>query len=210
VYAVPEGRQGPKGRLRHWRLERRADKLARRPYGRVARKTYGDPHAHDFLWPDLLDALELEKDDRLLDVGCGGGSFIRHVRETVGCTVSGLDHSRTMVKLAAPYAALGEAEAMPFETDFFTALSSIQVFMFFADPLQVLREMRRVLDPEVGRGAIWTTAPEGRGTPASPEPIGSLGHFHSDDELLGLARTAGFWDAEIAARDEWSQLLVIK
>jgi hypothetical protein len=70
--------------------------------------------------------------------------------------------------------------------------------------------MRRVLDAELGRGAIWTTAPEGRGTPASPEPIASVGHYHSDDELLDLARAAGFWFPEIAARDEWAQLLVIK
>jgi ubiquinone/menaquinone biosynthesis C-methylase UbiE len=210
VHAVPEGRESPKGRLETWRLERRADKLARRPYGRAARKTYGDPRSHDFLWPDLLEALDLTKEDRLLDVGCGGGAFIRHVRETIGCTVAGLDHSRQMVKLAAPYAALGAAEAMPFQTEYFTALSSIQAFMFFADPLQVLREMRRVLDPEVGRGAIWTTAPEGRGTPAAPEPIGSLGHYHSDEELLALAYDAGFADAEIAQRDEWAQLVVIK
>lgn len=207
---MPEGRESPKGRLARWRLARQADKLARRPHGRQARRTYGSPTSHDFLWPQLLDALQLTKDDRLLDVGCGGGAFIRHARDTVGCEVAGVDHSREMVKLAQPYAALGAADALPFETGYFTAVSSIQAFMFFADPVQVLREMRRVLDPERGRGAIWTTAPEGRGTPASPEPFASLGHFHSDEQLLEYARIAGFLEPRIAARDEWAQLFVIQ
>jgi len=207
---VPEGRESPEGHLARWRLGRRADKLARKPYGRAARKTYGDPHSHDFLWPQLLDALELTADDRLLDVGCGGGALIRHVRDTVGCTVAGVDHSRQMVKLAAPHAALGSAEALPFKDGYFTAISSIQAFMFFAEPLQALREMRRVLAPGPGRAAIWTTAPEGRGTPASPEPIASLGHFHTDEELIALAHAAGFPEARIGVRDEWTQLLVIK
>jgi SAM-dependent methyltransferase len=175
-----------------------------------ARKVYGSPTAHDFLWPGVLDALELTKDDRLLDVGCGGGAFLRHVRETIGCEVAGVDHSRAMVRLAAPYAALGDAHALPFRTGYFTAVSSIVAFMFLSDPLRALHEMRRVLDPETGRGAIWTPSPESRGTPASPEPVASRAHLHSDDELVELGRAAGFPFAHLGSRDEWGQLLVLK
>jgi len=182
--------------------------MARRPWGRTARRTYGSPTSHDFLWPQLLEALELAKEDRLLDVGCGGGAFIRHVRETVGCEVAGVDHSRAMVRLAAPYAALGDAQALPFETGYFTAVASIQAFMFFPDQLQALREMRRVLYRQRGRVAIWTAAPEARGTPASPEPVASRAHLNGDEELLALARAAGFGEARLAVRDEWSQLLL--
>src|SRR5207237_4176735 len=136
--------------------------------GRRARATYGSPTSHDFLWPGILEVLQLSKDDRLLDVGCGGGAFLRHVRETVGCEVAGVDHSRQMVKLAAPHAALGDAHALPFESGYFTAVSSIVAFMFLDDPVQALREMRRVLDAERGRLALWTATPESLGTPASP------------------------------------------
>jgi len=181
--------------------------MARKPWGRAARKTYGADDAHSFLWPGLLDALALTKDDRLLDVGCGGGAFLRHVRETVGCEVAGVDHSRLMVKLAAPYAALGDAQALPFETGYFTAVSSIVAFMFLDDPEQALREMRRVLDPDSGRVAIWTASPESRGTPASPEPVASRAHLYTDEELVQLARAAGFREARLAQRDEWGQLL---
>jgi ubiquinone/menaquinone biosynthesis C-methylase UbiE len=214
LHEVPQGWKSPKSRLdlpgwiREWRIDLQTDRMARRPWGRAAREVYGSPTSHDFLWPQLLEALALEPDDRLLDVGCGGGAFLRHVKETVGCEVAGVDHSRAMVKLAAPYAALGDAQALPFETGYFTAVSSIQAFIFMPDPARALSEMRRVLDSERGRVAIWTTAPEGKGTPASPYPLASRGHFYTDDELIGLARRAGFRDARLAARDEWSQLLV--
>jgi SAM-dependent methyltransferase len=203
LHAVPQSRKSPEGRLARWRVDRQVDRLARRPHGRKARALYGSDTSHDFLWPQLLDALQLTTDDRLLDVGCGGGAFLRHVQATIGCEVAGVDHSRDMVELAGPGAALGEAQALPFEDGSFTAVASIQMFMFCPDPVGVLREMRRV----GGRLALWTTAPEGRGTPAAPEPVASQGHFHSDEELLACALEAGFGVARIAARDEWSQLL---
>jgi ubiquinone/menaquinone biosynthesis C-methylase UbiE len=181
--------------------------MARKPSGRAARRNYGADDAHSFLWPGILEALQLTKEDRLLDVGCGGGAFLRHVKTTVGCEVAGVDHSRQMVKLAAPYAALGDAHALPFETGYFTAVASIVAFMFLDEPETALREMRRVLDPERGRLALWTATPESRGTPASPEPVASRAHLYTDDELLQLARDAGFSEARLAQRDEWGQLL---
>lgn len=109
-----------------------------------------------------------------------------------------------MVKRSRPFAALGAADALPFEDGSFTAVSSIGMFMFCPDPAAVLREMHRV----GGRLGLWTTAPEGRGTPAAPEPFASRGHFHTDTELVEYALAAGYSDARLAVRDEWSQLLV--
>jgi ubiquinone/menaquinone biosynthesis C-methylase UbiE len=183
------------------------DRIARRPHGRAARETYGSPTSHDFAWPPVLEALALGPDDRLLDVGCGGGVFLHHVRDRIGCEVAGVDHSREMVRLAAPYAVLGSADALPFRDREFTAVSSIVAFFFFTDPVRALREMRRVLDPERGRLAIFTTSPEAKGSPAAPYPLATRGHFYTDDELVALAHDAGFREARLAAREEWAQLL---
>jgi ubiquinone/menaquinone biosynthesis C-methylase UbiE len=200
---------GPLERLREWRIDRLTDRMARRPSGRRARETYGAPDVHAFLWPDVLAALQLEPDDRLLDVGCGGGVFLRHVRDTVGCEVAGIDHSRTLVRLAEPYAVYGDAHSLPFADGSFTAVSSIAAFFFLADPLRALRELRRVLDPARGRIAIMTTSPEAKGSPAAPDPIASRGHFYSDRELQDLAVDAGFADVVVERTDEsgWGQLL---
>jgi SAM-dependent methyltransferase len=112
-----------------------------------------------------------------------------------------------MVRLAAPYAVLGSADALPFRDREFTAVSSIVAFFFFTDPVRALREMRRVLDPERGRLAIFTTSPEAKGSPAAPYPLATRGHFYTDDELVALAHDAGFREARLAAREEWAQLL---
>jgi ubiquinone/menaquinone biosynthesis C-methylase UbiE len=200
-------------RFREWRIDRAADRIARRPHGRKARETYGADDAHSFLWEPVLEALALGPDDRLLDVGCGGGAFLRHVVATVGCEAAGVDHSRDMVRLTrrkSPELRVVRADvtAMPFAGGAFTAVSCLVAFFFFADPVAALREMRRVLDPGQGRIAVMTTAPEARGTPASPEPFASRGHFHTDDELLELARAAGLRETRIAWREPWAQLLV--
>jgi SAM-dependent methyltransferase len=198
-------------RFREWRIDRLSDRIARRPHGRKARATYGAEDAHSFLWPPVLEALDLGPEDRLLDVGCGGGSFLRRAQES-GCAIAGVDHSRDMVRLARSKTdariELANADAMPFAEGEFTAVSCLVAFFFFADPVAALREMRRVVDPSRGRVAVMTTAPEGKGTPAAPYPLATRGHFHTDEELVALAREAGFREARLAQRGEWSQLLV--
>jgi ubiquinone/menaquinone biosynthesis C-methylase UbiE len=150
----------------------------------------------------------------LLDVGCGGGVFLKRALET-GCTGVGLDHSREMVRLARTTTegrariVHGSAENLPFGDGEFTALSCLVAFFFFPDPVAVLREFRRVLSQERGRMAIYTTAPEMKGTPAAPYPLATRGHFYEDDELAGVAREAGL-SVEVRRPDEGAQLLVAR
>jgi SAM-dependent methyltransferase len=194
--------------FREWRIDRMTDRVARRPHGAKARATYGARDVHSFAWAPVLEALALTSDDHLLDVGCGGGVFMRHAHEATGCRVTGVDHSLEMVGLAGPDAVLGSADQLPFDDATFTAVSSIIAFFFFPDPVRALREMRRVLDPRRGRVAIYTTAPEAKGSPAAPYPLATRGHFYEDDELVDLARQAGFESPRIALREDWAQLLV--
>jgi len=200
-------------RLREWRIDRMTDRVARRPHGRAARATYGAPDVHSFAWEPVLAALRLGPADRLLDVGCGGGVFLRRALET-GCTAVGVDHSREMVELARATAAVpvvqAPAEALPFEDGEFTAVSCIVAFFFFPDPVRVLREMKRVLDPEEGRAAIFTTPPEAKGTPAAPYPLATRGRFYGDAELERLPLDAGFGEARVTRTAIGAQLLVAR
>jgi len=197
--------------IREWRIDRMTDRVARRPHGRQARETYGADDAHSFAWESVLAALKLGPDDRLLDVGCGGGVFLRHAAEETGCTATGLDHSREMVRLARRTSGVevvhGEADQLPFADGGFTAVSCLVAFFFFPDPVGALREMRRVLDPARGRLAVFTTAPEAKGTEAAPYPLATRGHFYSDEELARIGRVAGFSAVEVVRTDEWAQLL---
>jgi ubiquinone/menaquinone biosynthesis C-methylase UbiE len=200
------------GRLRDWRIDRMTNRVARRPSGRRARMVYGADDVHSFAWEPVLEVLQLTPDDLLLDVGCGGGVFLRRALQT-GCRAVGLDHSRDMVQLARrttrgdAQIVHGSAEGLPFEDGEFTAVSCLVAFFFFPDPVAVLHEFRRVLDPERGRVAVFTTPPELKGTPAAPYPLATRGHFYEDRELEGLAPAAGFTVARVTRTEIGSQLL---
>jgi len=188
------------------------NRVARRPSGRRARKVYGADDVHSFAWEPVLEVLKLTPDDVLLDVGCGGGVFLRRALQT-GCRAVGVDHSRDMVRLARKTTSgqarivHGEAEALPFEDGEFTAISCLVAFFFFPDPVAVLREFRRLLDPERGRAAVVTTPPEMKGTPAAPYPLATRGYFYEDQQLEGLAPAAGFTLAHVTRTDIGAQLL---
>ena len=189
------------------------DRIARRPHGRAARATYGADDAHWFAWEPVLQALGLDEDDRLLDVGCGGGVFLRRALET-GCDAVGLDHSREMVELARATSGVrvveGRAEQLPFADGEFTAVSCLVAFFFFGEPVRVLREMRRVLDPQRGRIAIFTTPPEAKGTPAAPYPLATRGNFYEDDELERLPLEADFAESRVTRTEIGAQLLTAR
>jgi ubiquinone/menaquinone biosynthesis C-methylase UbiE len=202
-------------RIREWRIDRMTDRVARRPHGRSARETYAAADVHWFAWDPVLEALQLTQGDSLLDVGCGGGVFLKRALET-GCTAVGVDHSRDMVRLARKttegraHIVRGAAERLPFGDGEFTAVSCLVAFFFFPDPVAALREFRRVLSPERGRMAVYTTAPEMKGTPAAPYPLATRGHFYEDDELAALAREAGLSEAAVRRPDEGAQLLIAR
>jgi ubiquinone/menaquinone biosynthesis C-methylase UbiE len=104
----------------------------------------------------------------------------------------------------------GRAEELPFAEGEFTAASCIVAFFFLDDPVLVLREIRRVLDPDSGRLAIFTTPPEAKGTPAAPYPLATRCHFYTDPELEALPLAAGFGESKVTRTEIGAQLLVAR
>jgi ubiquinone/menaquinone biosynthesis C-methylase UbiE len=196
---------GP-SRLGDWITDRRA----RRPSGPEARATYRDPLYHRPNFKAILKVLGLTPDDYLLEVGCGGGAFLKDAL-TSGCRAAAIDHSSDMVRLAREVnrdairqsrleIRQGEADSLPYVDGIFTCAVMTGVFGFISDPFKALREVRRVLAPG-GRLVLFTGSKEFRGTPAAPEPMASRLHFYEDQELEGLARRAGFTEAHVERPD---------
>lgn len=204
--AAPLMRAMAPSRFGDWITDRRA----RRPSGPDARAIYRDPIYHRPNFKAILAVLKLQSDDYLLEVGCGGGAFLHDALDS-GCKAAAIDHSADMVRLAREVNCeaidqqrldIREADAgsLPFPDGIFTCAVSTGVFGFISNPVRMLAEVRRVLAPG-GRFVLFTGSKELRGTPAAPEPMASRLHFYEDDELLALARQAGFADAHLEHPD---------
>lgn len=204
--AAPFLLAGTPARLGDWLT----DRLARRPSGRRAREVYRDPLHHHPNFRVILEELDLQRDDHLLEVGCGGGAFLKEALER-GCRASAIDHSDAMVALAREENAVavaagrldvrqGSADALPFEDGSFTCAVMTGVLGFLPDPVAALREIRRVLRAG-GRLVVFGSDPVTRGTPATPEPVASRLRYYSDEELARLGHLAGFPDARVLRRD---------
>jgi len=177
------------------------DRTARRPSGAKARATYRDPIYHRPNFLAILNTLRLMPSDYLIEVGCGGGRFLKDALQS-GCRTAAVDHSHEMVKLASEVnrqaladgrLVIQEAEAdqLPYSDGTFTCAVMTGVFGFLSDPLAARSEIHRVLSKD-GRLVVYTSTKELRGTPAAPEPIASRLRFYEDHELEDLAREAGF------------------
>ena len=182
------------------------DRHARRPFGSKSRETYENPVHH---WPNflaILNVLSLEPKDNLVEVGCGGGAFLREALKS-GCRASAIDHSPDMVRLASKTNSgaiakgrlrveVGEAGSLPYPDGTFTCAVMTGVLGFIPDSPKAFRELFRVLQSG-GRFVAFTSTKELRGTPAAPEPMASRLHFYDDVELVRMARGAGFDEARV-------------
>jgi ubiquinone/menaquinone biosynthesis C-methylase UbiE len=97
--------------------------------------------------------------DSVLEVGFGPGAVVRRLSEIApNVRVSGVDPSREMVEQARARNAdairdgcvdlrQGSADSLPFETDSFDNVLSVNSMQVWPDPAAGLREIRRVLKP---------------------------------------------------------------
>ena len=101
---------------------------------------------------------ELKPGQELLDVGCGPGTITADLAELVTPgRVTGLENAPGVLEQAARHAAeqgvtnvafeVGDVHALPFADDSFDVVHAHQVLQHVADPVQALREMRRVCRP---------------------------------------------------------------
>lgn len=104
--------------------------------------------------PRVVDAAQLQRGQRILDVACGTGVLAREAALRVGSEgyVAGLDANAGMLAVAERLAPAiqwrsGTAESLPYEDESFDAVISQFGLMFFRDRLAAIREMRRVLVP---------------------------------------------------------------
>lgn len=100
-----------------------------------------------------LARMPVEDSDRVLDLGTGSGYALRALRETQDAGFSvGIDGSTEMVQNAEEYTdddfieyVGGDFHNLPFKSDSFDHVWSMEAFYYADNPLKVIREIRRVL-----------------------------------------------------------------
>ena len=148
----------------------------------------------------LKRMLELRPSDHLLDVGSGDGFWT--ARFAMHCAnISGLEPDERMLSLAKtlyPRSNVeyvqGNAELIPYPNNTFDKVVSVSCLEHFADPLQGLREMARVLKPG-GRLAISVDSLLPENSPADFREWHARRHFvtnyFSREHLLGMLKQVG-------------------
>jgi SAM-dependent methyltransferase len=164
--------------------------------------------------------------ERILDIGCGGGTTALLLRERIGAggAVTGIDISAPGlgVARARAHAAMadvtfveGDASAYEFQPVFDLAFSRFGV-MFFADPVAAFANIRKALAPN-GRLAFvcWRTfkenewafasynaardllPPQESMDPHAPGPFA----FAEDERVRSILKQAGFADVVVKPHD---------
>ena len=125
--------------------------------------------------------LDLRPGERALDAGSGLGGPARHMAETFGCHVTGVDLAPSFVAVAQLLAErtgmseqvsyqVGDLLALPFADACFDVVFTQHVVMNIDDREKVYREIARVLRPGGRFGFYDVLAAEGGEPPIYPTP----------------------------------------
>src|SRR6266545_3264494 len=120
----------------------------------------------------LKQMLALRATDTVLDVGSGDGfwtaRFAKHCTRVIGLEPDEqtLGYARTLHNRPNVLYVRGAAESLPFPDSTFDKVVSVSCLEHFANPLQGLREMARVLKP-AGRVALSVDSLLSENSPSS-------------------------------------------
>jgi len=154
-----------------------------------------------------MQRLQLVPDDRVLEVGFGGGDLIARLAAVVSRgRIVGVDFSPEMTAICARRFAgvmregrlelcCASVEALPCPSDEFTKACTVNTIYFWPDSLAALREIRRTL--RAGGRLVVAFNP-----PATAAKLPYTRHgfrLYEPAEVSALLQDAGFRDVDLAA-----------
>lgn len=164
------------------------------------------------LYESVLLRPEIAQSNALLDIGCGPGLAAQTFAKS-GHAVAGIDAARPFVEIARRRVPqgdfrVGEMETLPFPDDTFDAVTGFNAFQYAANPVDALREARRVARPGAAIViAVWGLPEQceaaahlkALGALMPPPPPGAPGPFALSDEtkLRAFAQEADLTPLDI-------------
>lgn len=151
-----------------------------------------------------LNLLRIEPGHRVLEIGFGYGRTLARAAKMVGeRRVAGVDASATMVKMASSFnrelvqqrrmdLRIADGAQLPFESDSFDRVFSVHTIYFWPDPVEHLKEARRVLGPG-GRFVLGFRLPSEQ---ARSKFSARVYTFRTPQEIGDMFLSAGFKHAD--------------
>jgi len=172
-------------------------------FGKILAK--GMAWGHRDFYKNTAEFLNLQREDKILEIGFGSGLFIKKYASHVA-RIAGLDLSEEMVNMArstnkkliesgkAEFIQ-GNASSLPWGDNEFSVVVGIETFFFWQEPMKSLMEIYRVLAPG-GRLVLemaWNKE-DGLDHTVDVEKLNLT--FYSADEMTGMLQECGFSEIE--------------
>lgn len=157
------------------------------------------------LYETILRKTEISERTSVLDIGCGSGIFCEMAAK-LGAKVSGIDAAESLLAIANERVTdgdfrVGEMEGLPYADETFDVVTGFSSFQFATNPVNALREARRVSrtgtvviavfgKPEENESTAYIAAMGSLLPPPPPNAPGPLA-LSADGALEAIARNAG-------------------
>ncbi len=139
-------------------LPSQADQKIQQEFNQWAAAGRGDEMEdhHSDITDQTLALMDIQPDDRILDLGCGTGWAARRMaRVATAGEIIGLDVADEMLRRAEQTSTefkniryvWGSAEKIPAADAYFSKVLSVESFYYYADQGKALDELRRVMAP---------------------------------------------------------------
>ncbi|MBR3557416.1 MAG: class I SAM-dependent methyltransferase [Bacteroidales bacterium] len=171
----------------------------------------GGGHAAMANW--ALASVKIDADDRILDIGCGGGANIaRLLQRTLRGTITGIDFSPVSVRKSTKVNAKaiqegrckvleGNVANLPFDEGSFDLVTAFETIYFWPDIEHCFNEVKRVLNP--GGQFVIVNESDGSGEmDAKWESMIEGMHTYKPEEIRLHLTNVGFRDLNITVNEE--------
>lgn len=158
-----------------------------------------------FIWneemrSEALELLDIQQDDRVLDIGCGTGFGTEGLLQ-YSDDVHGLDQSiHQMEKAWEKFGKndevrfyRGDAERLPFRDDSFDVIWSSGSIEYWPNPVDALEEIRRVVKPG---NKVLIVGPDYPKSGLFQKMADAIMLFYDEEEAQRMFEEAGFVDIE--------------
>ena len=181
----------------------KAEKTLREEFNRWAEAGRGEEMERDHrrIAEKTLALMDVQPNDRILDMSCGGGWLAAEMAARVPQgQVVGLDLADEMIRRArASHCDLlnlmfvvGGVDEVPWDDDFFTKVISVEAFYYFPDQPRALAEVFRVLKPGGTAWVLINLYKENVYSHGWADKLGLPVWIRSGDEYCAMMREVGF------------------